>query len=369
MKNKGFTLVELLAVIILLSIIALIAVPKVLEQKEKKEKEISEATKKVLYADAETYLKENNEDDITPGQSFCIGVETLINEGYISMDADDLKDETVKLTIDENGNFITSLSSNCSGAIKVGDKVKEKIKGTFVAAEANETHKGIIYMDPTDLSATCNKELSDANVDSTTSLPTGIKTGCMKFYIYDDSGDTYKMILDHNTTAKVAWVTKDDYLSAGGTEEDWNKFNRNSKGPLTVNAQLATDTAGWVGSPRLITAQEIADITNTTTFDGSTYTWFIFDGTETNKQTQASSTQGASPYKWLFDYTKGCESYGCNTADSSNYGYWASSPVSDASDGAWYVGRFGGLHGDNVNIGSSSGVRPVITLSKSQISS
>ena len=27
------------------------------------------------------------------------------------------------------------------------------------------------------------------------------KTGCMKFYIYDDTGDTYKMILNHNTRA------------------------------------------------------------------------------------------------------------------------------------------------------------------------
>ena len=129
MKNKGFTLVELLAVIILLSIIALIAVPKVLEQKEKKEKEISLAKKKVLYSDAEKYLKENNEDDITPGQEFCISVETLINEGYISMDADDLKNETVKVTVDNNSNLVSSLSNNCSGDIVIGGYKEEILYG------------------------------------------------------------------------------------------------------------------------------------------------------------------------------------------------------------------------------------------------
>ncbi len=356
MKNKGFTLVELLAVIILLSIIALIAVPKVLEQKEKKEKEISEATKKVLYADAETYLKENNEDDIIPGQSFCIGVETLIDEGYISMDADDLKNETVKVTVDDNSNLVSSLSSNCSGAIKVGDKVKEKIKGTFVAAEANETHKGIIYMNPTDLSATCNKELSDANVDSTTSLPTGIKTGCMKFYIYDDSGDTYKMILDHNTTAIVPYNTTKPYVAYENA---------------SIKTQVEADTSGWVGSPRLITANEVAAITENTTFDGSENSKFYFgtnNYTDYSSQTDAQKVRQRS-FAWLFDYTYGCTNYGCATADLSTSGYWTSSPVSDKLDYAWIVNNNGRLINLIVSNVVASGVRPVITISKSQISS
>lgn len=82
----------------------------------------------------------------------------------------------------------------------------------------------------------------------------------MRFYIYDDSGDTYKMLLDYNTTPTVAWANHDDYIEAGGTEEDWSNSKMNKKGPVTATKQLNIDTSGWIGSPRLITAYEVATI-------------------------------------------------------------------------------------------------------------
>ena len=62
-----------------------------------------------------------------------------------------------------------------------------------------QTYLGIAYLDPTNLENKC----TSANSVSAT----GTKTGCMKWYIYKDLGDSYKMILDHNTTAQVAWNT------------------------------------------------------------------------------------------------------------------------------------------------------------------
>ena len=115
MKNKGFTLVEVLAVITLLAIIALLVVPKVLEQKEKKEKELSNAQKQVLFADATTYLKERKYEYIIPGNTFCVKVNTLISEGYNSMKAEDFKNKTVKVVIGDNNNYITSIDDNCVG--------------------------------------------------------------------------------------------------------------------------------------------------------------------------------------------------------------------------------------------------------------
>ena len=114
MKNRGFTLIELLAVVILLSLLALFTIPKILEHKENKEKQISEAEKQVLYTDAGTYIRENNSEDITPGQVFCVNVDTLIDEDYISMDAEDFKNDTIKVTVDKNNNFIYSIENDCS---------------------------------------------------------------------------------------------------------------------------------------------------------------------------------------------------------------------------------------------------------------
>lgn len=67
-------------------------------------------------------------------------------------------------------------------------------------------------------------------------------------------------ILDHNTIATVAWN------SSGNAEDGMNE----------VKVALESDTTGWIGEPRLITGQEIANITGNTscTLTGS---GFFFD--------------------------------------------------------------------------------------------
>ena len=154
--------------------------------------------------------------------------------------------------------------------------------------------------------------------------------------------------------------------------------------------QLQTDTNTWAGVPtrtdiyslsngsstytinysgykaRLITAGEIATITGNSSFIELTapYTnWFYFDS---NNQTQTATTTGASNYDWLFDYTNGCTSYGCNIADASNVGYWTSTSVYGYTSLAWYVYRAGYMRDDGsaVNNAVNFGLRPVITISK-----
>lgn len=115
MKNKGFTLVELLAVVTLLGLLALVVGPRVLEQQEKKEKEVSEATKRLLFSDAGEYVSENYEKyHVKAGNVFCIQVNELIDNDKISTDADNFKNKIVKISVDENDNFMYSLVENCT---------------------------------------------------------------------------------------------------------------------------------------------------------------------------------------------------------------------------------------------------------------
>lgn len=118
MKNKGFTLVEVLAIVTLLGLLALVVVPNVLEQQDKKEKELSEAQKQVLFSDAGTYVRDNSKYIIKAENIFCIGVNTLIEEDYISMDAKDFRDNIIKVTVDENENLFYSIDNKCSENIQ-----------------------------------------------------------------------------------------------------------------------------------------------------------------------------------------------------------------------------------------------------------
>ena len=216
--------------------------------------------------------------------------------------------------------------------------------GTIVPSTGEEKYKGIVYLDPKDLTKECN----EGNAVSTT----GTKTECMKWYIYDDEGDTYKMILDHNTTAKVAW----------------NSSNINTE-MKEVKVALDTDTEGWVGSPRLITADEIAKITGNTSFN-SAYAimagWFYLDS---NSTAQTANFSNKSKYAWLFDRTINCTNYGCNiNEDSTVYGYWTTSSVFNSSSRLWCVNFSGDLSTMDAASVQPRGVRPVITVLKSNLS-
>ena len=212
----------------------------------------------------------------------------------------------------------------------------------------------------------------------------GTKSGCMKFYAFnDDGGDTVNLILDHNTTATIAW----------------NSSGSNASGPKEVLTQLNDDTKTWVGTEtpsnytmdqstqgskakytidysgykaRLITANEIAQITGNTTWDERTArNYYYFDSkTDTVSDTCKNGNTTGCGYGWLYDRTnKSCTTYGClNNSDQETRGYWTASPFAPSSNGAWVVYYVGSLRDYSVDYDYSYGVRPVITILKSKLS-
>ena len=202
-----------------------------------------------------------------------------------------------------------------------------------------------MYLDPTDLSKTCNASNSKSE--------TGTKTECMKWYIYSEDDSNYSMILDHNTTAKVA------YNSTGSNSE-----------MKEAKTALESDTSTWDSSlkTRLITANEIAKITGNTSFDEKTSTGDKYFYLDSNNQTQVSNSTNKSKYAWLFDYSGGCEKYGCNIEESNTIGYWTISQIVGESQIAWAVFSHGFLC-NYITVNSISfGIRPVITVPKAFIS-
>ena len=94
MKNKGFTLTELLGTIVILAIIALIAFPAVLGLLNNSQDETDSALQNFAISGARNYVNDNmndfpkalaNDTNIKSyGDKGNITVQTLIDEGYIS---------------------------------------------------------------------------------------------------------------------------------------------------------------------------------------------------------------------------------------------------------------------------------------------
>ena len=339
MRKKGFTLIELLAVIVILAVIAIIATPAVLNIIEDSKKSAAEASARNIVDTAKTHYMQNIMDN-KPNSNVDLSTNTLkydgeqAKKGLLSYDANGnvsgkmyISGYCVEVSVDGNVTSTKTGESECT------------IEIPQVTTYANGT---VVYYNPeTNTKCTASQAVST----------TGTKTGCMKWYTFNDEGtDTINLLLDHNTTALVAWA------STGLT----------TNGPVEVKTQLESDTASWNKSinPRLIEASEITTITGNTTWTAEKDFYYFHD----NTQTEYKGDAGTNKYAWLFDNTYNCTRRGCNVADSSTYGYWTNTIYPYDSYGVWNVGYRGNLYYGTVAYPDQQGVRPVITISKSIIS-
>ena len=355
MKRKGFTLVELLAVIVILAVILTIAVPAVKKTVDSAKKKSAENDAIMIKNIAEKYYTSNldKDEEIT---GIDLSSDTLSYSGE--------KPTKGYLYFTEDGIAYGKMYIN-------GYCVEVKSDGTSTSTKTNEsdcnvdipqvttyTNGTVVYYNPeTNTKCTSSEAVSVS----------GTKTGCMRWYTFNDEGtDTINLLLDHNTTATVAWVTKEDYVEAGGTVEEYGSHGNTSKGPITALKQLESETSTWNKSinPRLIEASEIATITgNSGLTAGGSYYYF-----HTNSTTKYTGAAGTNKYAWLFDNTYNCTTYGCNVAASGTWGYWTNTAVSSVSATAFYVFCDGKMNNLNVSHAGNYGVRPVVTISKSIIS-
>ena len=329
-KNKGFTLVELLAVIVILALIALIATPIILNVINDAKKQAAKDSAYGYMDAVEKYIVSSELEDKS------------IKDGTYSVEYLNSMGVSVKGSTPDNGNI--EIKNSSVKSYDIGIDGYEVSNGEVKKVSTTKSFKNgtAVYYNP-ETGNKCSKEEAKST--------TGTKRGCMKWYVFNDKegNATVNVILDHNTTANVAW----------------NSTGSNSEMKEAADT-LKTDTSTWKNTARLITANEIAKITGHPTFDASkeNQKYFYLDS---NNQTQTVNASNKSKYAWLFDYTNGCTSYGCNKADSSTWGYWTSTrSIGGSLTAAWRVIGSGHLFNNNVTF-ADSGIRPVITISKSNI--
>ena len=337
MNKKGFTLIELLAVIVILAILALIATPTILGVIEKAKKGAAESSA-LGYIDAVEKQVMINEMDNTATKitDKTYSVSDLKTLG-VTVKGDEPSEGSVTIekgnVTDYNLKFKDYTVTKTNGKVTV--KKNESTKPEEVKVYENGT---AIYYNPT---------TGEKCTESEAVSLTGTKSGCMKWYTFNDEegSSSVNLILDHNTTAKVAW----------------NSSGNNSE-IKEVATQLESDTKAWKNAARLITANEVAKISGNTNFNLGQQ-WFYFGS---NNQSDDSKI---SNYGWLYDRTRrDCTTYGClNNADQDTWGYWTSNAKISGSAVAWYVRGIGSLEYVTVS-DTGFGVRPVISVSKSIIS-
>ena len=92
--KRGFTLVELLAVMILLGVVSLIAIPSIGKILNRSREKARESTKNELIKAAKEYYADNIRELPDDGSHKCLSVSEIEESGYISND--DIVDPTTE---------------------------------------------------------------------------------------------------------------------------------------------------------------------------------------------------------------------------------------------------------------------------------
>ena len=92
MNNKGFTLIEALAAVLIVIIISGLVIPTVINQISQKKEDLSDTTKKIIYDATELYMS-NNEADYPKlsGNEYCVSLDKLAQAKMIDTPIKDFK--------------------------------------------------------------------------------------------------------------------------------------------------------------------------------------------------------------------------------------------------------------------------------------
>ena len=109
--KKGFTLVEMIAVIGIIAIMSLMVMPLIINQISSKKDDISDATKEIIYTATDLYLN-NSVKTKSVGDELCVKIETLMSKGYLKSPLKDVKSgkninpsQYVKTTVNQHGEY------------------------------------------------------------------------------------------------------------------------------------------------------------------------------------------------------------------------------------------------------------------------
>ena len=112
MNKKGFTLIELLGVVTLIVLVSLIIIPNLLSSIDKKKGEISSANMQLLASAVDVYVDRHSSVYTSSfeadGSTYCIPLQTLINDGILETPFKDLSGNEVDYTDVVKATYVSS---------------------------------------------------------------------------------------------------------------------------------------------------------------------------------------------------------------------------------------------------------------------
>ena len=218
-----------------------------------------------------------------------------------------------------------------------------------------------------DISSYANKRVctyidSQYSKDSNDRLSVGTRYECdpgdgvpRRFFILEVNDISVDLLMEKDLdNTGISWYNVKRYFRTGnGSNLGWDNVIT-VKLPEVQQIVNATDKTGWY--------YDAADNTS----------WFCFGLKDKTSCAQGSWTYTTEagktavvPYRWLFNYLKGCTPFGCEfDVSTGQIGYWTSDAIF-RNNQFWCVDKYGMIN--NCTTDSNRSIRPVITILKTNL--
>ena len=367
MKTRGFTMIELLAIITVLAAILLVSFPTLINMTRKdKERQYNDMVT-TLCKSGETYIYDN--EDMFPG----LGTEG--NSIYIELD------DLINYGLVKNNEINPKTNNNLFGRLEYIVQADKSLKCNFNPS----------------LCTLVEDSDEDGKVSLGDKYACRVKYGTIyNFYVLSIEGKKINLIMDSN----ICNDGTNNYDRTGYCRYAWSETENNDKGPITAMEKIYEATKDWDRVQNIImeykdeeNKYDKIEVTNEKmeifSKDGTSYTINYEEGKQLKSRlpkysemlnTGCTTSKGSCP-SWIvdnvmyYDVTEyvGYDKYEQNKnimSEGQNHisGYWLMS-ASDGSSSAYTIDRDGYIsRSAGVSSQSSYGVRPVIDVLKSDIS-
>ena len=153
MKNRGFTLLELLGVIVILALLTTLVFPSVLSVIKKASNKTDELSMKLISNAVDLFISENKNDyPIVKGNVFCIPLTKLqnteyLNENILELNEIDVDNKVVKVTVIDDYDYEIVDKNQCEEQINTDSScfvTTENSDGTLTITDYTCTYTDVI---------------------------------------------------------------------------------------------------------------------------------------------------------------------------------------------------------------------------------
>ena len=384
MKKKGFTLIEILAVVTIMGLIFLLIIPKISNSLKSKKTDIDKTTKSMIVSAAKLYVNDNKDGfDKDNENIYCLPISQLVKKQYLDTKVKNVTDDiditnsmSVKITYENKFKYELVDKKDCQVAKQENKNIEYLVNKANPVTVANYTDGNTKEMYTFEHPATTQTEaLTDyryigANPNNYVTFNNELWRIIGVFTVEDGNGNTeqrIKLVRNEKLSSKMLWdsnnvnewvtATLNTYLNG----DYYNGLDDTSK-------SMIADTKYYLGGSSAYDNLKGEDYYNfergTTVYSGRSTSW-------NGKIALMYPSDYSYTYALGVDNTCYTDGYDCDGSSGKTNGWiyntnsnsyqWLLSPLSEYSHAAFNLYGSGRVISNGL-VTNSFGVRPSLYL-------